>query len=181
MSNRDRERLRQTFGEDAALYDRARPGYPPQLFEDLSRLADIGPGSRVLEIGCGTGQATVPLVERGGEIVAVELGPAMAAVARRQLARFPSVTVIVSAFEDWPLPPRPFDTVIVATAFHWLDPEIRVTRVANALRPGGALATIATLESTPQDAQPRWLEDWPSNRRSVLRRQYLPPASGSDR
>lgn len=51
---------------------RARPGYPPQLFADLAQLAHIGPGSRVLEIGCGTGQATVPLAERGGEIVAVE-------------------------------------------------------------------------------------------------------------
>jgi SAM-dependent methyltransferase len=144
MSKRDRERLRRTFDEDAELYDRARPGYPDQLFDNLAGLADIGPGSRVLEIGCGTGQATVPLAERGGEIVAVDLGASMAALARKKLARFPSVTVIVSPFEEWPLPPEPFDTVVVATAFHWLDPETRVTRVADALRPGGTLATIAT-------------------------------------
>ncbi len=144
MARSDRERLRATFDEAAELYDRARPGYPPELFEDLAALAALGPEARVLEIGCGTGQATVPLAERGLAIVAVELGPGLAAVARRNLASFPSVAVVVAAFEDWPLPTRPFDLVLSATAFHWLDPAIRVTKAADALRPGGALATIAT-------------------------------------
>ena len=98
----------------------------------------------MLELGCGTGQATVPLAERGGAIICVELGAGMAAVARRKLARFPSVEVVIAPFEDWPLPPEPFDTVVSATAFHWLDPAIRVAKAADALRPGGALATVAT-------------------------------------
>jgi SAM-dependent methyltransferase len=98
----------------------------------------------VLEIGCGTGQATVPMAERGCVITAVELGGELAAVARRNLARFPAVDVVVSAFETWPLPAQPYNAVVSATAFHWLDPEIRVGRAAGALRPGGALATIAT-------------------------------------
>ena len=140
----DPERLRLTFDEDAERYNRARPGYPPALFDDLAALAGIGSGCRVLEIGCGTGQATVPLAERGCEIVAVELGAHMAAVARRNLAQFPSVQVITSAFETWPLPPEPFDVVVVATAFHWLDPAVRVAKAAEGLRPGGALATVAT-------------------------------------
>jgi SAM-dependent methyltransferase len=137
-------RLRETFDEVAELYDRARPGYPPELFDDLDRLAGTGPGCRALEIGCGTGQATVPLAARGCEVVAVELGAAMAAVARRNLARFPAVRVVVAAFEDWPLPDEPFDAVVSATAFHWIDPAVRVARAADALRPGGALATVAT-------------------------------------
>jgi SAM-dependent methyltransferase len=98
----------------------------------------------VLEIGCGTGQATVPLAERGCRIVAVELGAELAAVARRNLARFPDVEVVTGAFEDWPLPSEPFDLVLSATAFHWIDPAIRVVKSADALRPGGTLATIAT-------------------------------------
>jgi hypothetical protein len=84
------------------------------------------------------------MAERGCVITAVELGGELAAVARRNLARFPSVDVVVSAFEIWPLPGQPYDAVVSATAFHWLDPEIRVGRAAGALRPGGALATIAT-------------------------------------
>ena len=126
------------------MYDRARPSCPPAVFDDLAELAGIGPGRRVLEIGCGTGQATVPLAERGCEIVAVEIGPRMAAVARRNLAGFSSVQVVTSAFEAWPLPPAPFDAVVSATAFHWLDPAVRVVKAADALCPEGALATIAT-------------------------------------
>ncbi|MBV9281092.1 MAG: class I SAM-dependent methyltransferase, partial [Chloroflexi bacterium] len=136
MTDSDRLQLRRTFDQAAELYDRARPGYPRELFDDLTELAGIGPGCRVLEIGCGTGQATVPLAERGCQIVAVELGADMAAVARRNLARFASVTVVVSAFEDWPLPAGPFDAVVSATAFHWIDPAVRVTKAADALRPG---------------------------------------------
>jgi SAM-dependent methyltransferase len=137
-------RLRAIFDEDAERYDRARPGYPSALFDDLLALAGVGAGCRVLEIGCGTGQATVPLAERGCEIVAVELGPELADVARRNLARFPAVQVVTAAFEAWPLPPQPFDIVLSATAFHWIDPAVRVVKSADALRPGGVLATIAT-------------------------------------
>ncbi|HEY2791543.1 MAG TPA: class I SAM-dependent methyltransferase, partial [Micromonosporaceae bacterium] len=141
-SSDDYVRLRRTFNEDAQRYDRARPRYPLQMFDDLA--AAIPPGSRVLEIGCGTGQATVALAERGYRIVAVELGAQMATVARRNLARFDSVEVITAAFEDWPLPGEPFDVVFSATAFHWVDPAVRVSKSADALRPGGVLATVGT-------------------------------------
>ena len=140
----ERERLRATFDGAAELYNRARPLYPAALHEDLAQLAGLGPGSRVLEIGCGTGQATVPLARRGCQIVAVELGASMAAVARRNLAAFPAAQVVVSAFESWPLPPEPFDAVVCATAFRWVDPAVRMARTAGALRPGGALATVDT-------------------------------------
>lgn len=139
-----RERLRATFTEAAELYDRARPGYPAQLFDDLADLAGIGPGSRVLEIGPGTGQATVPLAARGCQVVAVELGADLAEVTRRKLADFPEAKVVHAAFEDWPLPVEPFDLVLSATAFHWIDPRVRVAKSAHALRPGGHLATVAT-------------------------------------
>ncbi|WP_261554931.1 class I SAM-dependent methyltransferase [Frankia tisae] len=144
MTNSDRERLRATFTEDAELYDRARPGYPPRMFDDLAAAVGLGPGCRVLEIGCGTGQATVPLARLGCPIVAVELGPEMAAVARRHLTGHENVEVLEAVFEDWPLPREPFDVVLAATAFHWIDPAVRVEKAAAALRPGGALATIAT-------------------------------------
>jgi SAM-dependent methyltransferase len=140
----DPRRLRATFTEDAELYDRARPGYPAPVLDDLVELAGLGPGRRVLEIGCGTGQMTVPLAERGCDVLAVELGREMAAVARRNLAGHPSARVVVAAFEDWPLPPEPFDVVLAATSFHWVDPAVRVEKSARALRPGGALATITT-------------------------------------
>ncbi len=139
-----REQLRRTFDEDAERYDRARPHYPAELVADLADLAGIGPGSRVLEIAPGTGQLTVPLAAMGCTVTAVELGPALAAVARRNLASFPGANVVNSAFEDWPLPAEPFDTAVCATALHWFDPAAWVTKVADALRPGGSVATVAT-------------------------------------
>jgi SAM-dependent methyltransferase len=140
----DRERLRLTFDEDAERYARRRPGYPEELFDDLARRVPLAPGSRVLEIGCGTGQATLPLARRGYHVTAVELGEAMAAAARHKVAAFDTVHIVRSAFEDWPLPEDGFDLVIAATSFHWVDPDIRMTKAADALRPGGALALITT-------------------------------------
>jgi SAM-dependent methyltransferase len=140
----DRVRLRATFDSVAELYDRVRPGYPAALFDDLARLAGVGPGCRVLEIGPGTGQLTVPLAERGCEIVAVELGPRLAAVARRKLRDFPGAEVVTGDFETWPLPAERFDLVIAATAAHWLDPAVATAKTAAALRPGGRIATVET-------------------------------------
>jgi SAM-dependent methyltransferase len=114
------------------------------LFDELANLAGLRPGARILEIGAGTGKATLPLAERNYRVTAIELGQSLAAVARRKLAGFPNVAIVVAAFEDWPLPPEPFDAVVSATAFHWLDSSVRVTKSAAALRPGGTLATIAT-------------------------------------
>ncbi len=170
MTQNNRDLLRSTFDQAAELYDRTRPGYPAALFDDLAELTSIGPGSRVLEIGPGTGQATLPLAERGCQVVAVELGADLAAVARRNLAGFPRVEVVTAAFEDWPLPAEPFDLVLAATAFHWIDPSVRVGKVADALRPGGSLATITTEHiaggdesffAEVQDCYVRWDPDTP--------------------
>ena len=136
--------LRTTFDEDAELYDKARPGYPAKLFDDLAALGGLGPGCRVLEIGAGTGKATVPIARRGCELVAVELGARMAAVAKRNLADCPNAQVLEADFETWPLPAEPFDLVVSATAFHWLDPAVRMVKAAQALRPGGFLAVVET-------------------------------------
>lgn len=144
MTDANREMLRTTFGQDAELYDQYRPGYPPQLFIDLAGLAGLGPQARVLEIGCGTGQATLPLAQLGCTVVAMDLSPDMAATARRNLAQFPNVTVVASAFEDWQPSNSTFDAVLSATAFHWLHPDIRMIKAADLLRPGGALGIIST-------------------------------------
>ena len=144
MSSSDRDALRLTFDTAAERYDRARPLYEPEIFDDLATLAELEPGSRILEIGCGSGQATLPLAERGYRIVAVELGARFAEIARRKLAAHQDVEVVVAPFESWPLPDEPFDAVVSANAFHWVDPTVRVTKAAEALRSGGNLAVIET-------------------------------------
>jgi SAM-dependent methyltransferase len=130
---------RATFDKAADDYDQWRGGYPNDVVEAIVNCSRIGPESRVLEIACGTGQLSVPLAERGVELVAVELGPHLAAFARKNLSRFSKASVETGSFESWPLPPEPFDAVVVANAFHWLEPELRFTKSAQALRQAGCL------------------------------------------
>jgi SAM-dependent methyltransferase len=144
--------LRDTFDEAPELYDRVRPGYPEEVFDDLVALARLQPGSRVLEVGCGTGQATVPLARRGPKVTAVELGGGLAEVARQNVASYPAVEIVNAAFEDW-LPPHDFDAVVAATSFHWLDAAVRLRRIEDALRPDGALAVISTHHVAGEDTR----------------------------
>jgi SAM-dependent methyltransferase len=145
----ERERRRATFGTVAEQYDRARPSYPAAVFDDLAALGGIPPGGRVLEIGPGTGQATVELARRGYEVVAVELSPELAAMARRNLAAFPHAEVVTADFEAWAGEPESFDAVVAFTAFHWLEPETRFARAARLLREDGALGVVQTNHVLP--------------------------------
>ena len=154
MTQDARETLRRTFDQDAELYDRARPGYPEQLFDDACALAGLGPGSAVLEIGSGTGHATLPLARRGCSVVCVELGRQLAAVARTKLARFPRVTIVTAPFETWTPPHRAFDAVFAASSWHWLDPDVRYVKAAALLRPGGALAIVRAARAHEEASDP---------------------------
>ena len=114
------------------------------------------PGTgRVLEIGCGTGQATLSLAERGLEVVGLELGPELAALARRKLAAFQNASIVNEPFESWE-PDGDFDAVVSFTAFHWIDPEVRFAKSAAVLRPGGALAVVQ--QHTVLNDDPFWIE-----------------------
>jgi SAM-dependent methyltransferase len=125
------------FGEVADLYDKARPSYPPALIDHLAGLA--AHGGRALDVGCGTGKATVLLAERGLSGVGLEPDPDMAAVARRNLARFPTWSVATGDFEDYRAD-GPFDLLTSAQAWHWLDPQQRFQQAARLLALGGWLA-----------------------------------------
>jgi SAM-dependent methyltransferase len=157
-SEATRRSRRRLFEEVAELYDRARPVYPDSVFADLVELAGLADGGRVLEIGCGTGQATVPLAECGLEIMCVELGEHLAAIARRKLAVFPSVEIVNAAFETWEPVRAEYDAVVAFTAFHWIDPEARYAKPARLLAPDGALAVVDTKHVLPSRGDEFWVE-----------------------
>jgi SAM-dependent methyltransferase len=135
-------RRRECFDAAAWDYARYRSGYPDEVVEDLVTSSRLHRGSRVLEVGCGTGQLTVPLAQQGMELVAVELGPNLAAMARRNLAGFPQARVEVSGFEEWPMPAAAFDAVVFVSSLHWINPSVRWSKPARALRPGGVLIIV---------------------------------------
>ncbi len=139
MAGIDRTR-RITFEEEADRFDATALTYPASLIDDVVKLARLTTGSRILEIGCGSGQATISFAERGFTITAVELGERLAQLAANKLRAFPNVQVIQHEFESWELPAQPFELVISAEAFHWIVPEIGIPKVARALIPGGMVA-----------------------------------------
>lgn len=137
-----REEWRSALDRVAEAYDRFRPGYPPELPTDLTFLAQLPCGGRILEIGCGTGQLTMPFARAGYAIVGLEPGKTLASLARAKLAPYPDVRIVVSTLEDWiPDTPR-FDLVLAAQSFHLVDPRRRLALVAELLSPRGALAVV---------------------------------------
>lgn len=154
----DRERLRETFDKAADLYQRARPDYPDELFDELVAVTGISPGDRLLEVGCATGKATLPLARRGFRITCIEPGASLAATARRNLSGF-DVDVIAERFEDWMLrQDEQFDLVFAATAWHWVDPGVRYVKAWEALRPEGHLAFWDAVHVFPEGGDPFFSE-----------------------
>ena len=160
----ERERLRRTFDAVAEEYQGARPEYPEALYEALISLTGVVAGvDELCEVGCASGKATLPLARRGFAICCVELGGALAAEARRNLAGFGRVRVEQAEFEAW-APGRGdrgdleawtageaagtvrddgvggFGLLFAATAWHWIDPAVKYRKAWSLLRPGGHLA-----------------------------------------
>ncbi|HXR24976.1 MAG TPA: class I SAM-dependent methyltransferase [Candidatus Binataceae bacterium] len=145
----ERDSMRTLFDAIARAYDAYRPGYPDALIADIVKLSSIPAGGRILEVGCGTGQATLPFAQRGYEIIAVEMGESMAAIARQKMREVPNVEIVTAKFEDWEPGDRKFDLVISATAFHWIAPQTGYPKAAQVLRPRGAIAIFSNIHPHP--------------------------------
>jgi SAM-dependent methyltransferase len=137
-------RRRESFDGVADLYARARPAYPHKLMRELKDLTSVGQGQRVLEIGPGAGQLSVPLAATGASYLGIELGANLATILTRRLESFPHAHVVVADFDHWAGTGEVFDLIVAATSFHWLDPATRVRKCARMLRNGGRLAIIRT-------------------------------------
>jgi SAM-dependent methyltransferase len=142
MAFRDEQRL--AFGLVAELYDRARPSYPAAAIDDVVAHAGLQPGDAVLEVGAGTGKATVLLAQRGLGVLALEPSPEMASVARERCRSLVGVRVVETEFERWQ-PTDVFAALISVQAWHWIAPEVRYQRAHVALGPGATLAAVWTL------------------------------------
>jgi SAM-dependent methyltransferase len=152
-------RLRTTFDRVAGLYQRARPDYPGELYADLLAITGLEPPAHLLEVGCGPGKATLPLARMGFRITAVELGAALAAEAGRNLAAFPGVSVVNASFETWEPPAAAgFDLVYAATAWRWVDPEVKYAKAAAVLAPGGHAAVWDAGHAFPAGFDPFFTE-----------------------
>jgi len=154
----ERERKAKSFDEVAEVYDRARPTYPEEVFDDLFSMSGLRAGSAVLETGAGTGKASVSLARRGCHLTCLEPGEQMAAIASRNLATFPNAKVITAQFENFETAAMSFDAIFAASSWHWLDPEIRYTKASRLLKPDGVLAIVTMEHAFPKDFDPIFTE-----------------------
>lgn len=168
----DRDRLRRhAFDARADEYRLARPPYPAEVYELLADRCGLAAGTRVLEIGAGTGLATGPMLARGADVVAVEPGDGMVGHLAADFAGHlnPSagarggrgwLRIVHSDFEHAELASEGFDLAVSATAFHWVPREVALPKLASLLRPSGSFVVWWNVFSDPtQPTQFRYALD----------------------
>lgn len=133
---------RRAFDTEAARYARARPRCPEAALDRVLEWGEVPAQGRVLEVGCGTGQATMSLGRRGLRVLALDLGEALLEQARSACAPWPGVAFERADFERWRPQGRRFDLGLSVQAFHWVQPSAGLATMAEAIRPGGALALV---------------------------------------
>ncbi|BAW06441.1 methyltransferase type 11 [Nocardia seriolae] len=136
--------MAESFGIDAARYDRTRPPYPAAMIEAVLAAT---PGRNLLDVGCGTGIEARRFRDAGCTVLGVEPDARMA-----DFARATGIEVEIGMFEQWDPAGRSFDGVISGTAWHWVDPVAGPAQAARVLRPEGRLALFWHVPDMPPEA-----------------------------
>lgn len=135
--------LEWTFDTVAAKYEKFRPGYTKDLYQTLFHYINIDSSSNVVEVGIGGGQATLPILEKGCTLTAVEYGENFAKLCEKKFERYPKFSVITEKFENVSFKDCQYDFVYSASAFHWVPEDIGYSKVYAMLKSGGAFARFA--------------------------------------
>lgn len=150
-SDLQRHEGRRLFGLDPIGYRNGRPDYPEAVYEILVERCGLGPATRALEIGPGTGLVTQRLLGEGAHVTAIEPDPAMASYLR-DVAASDDLEVVATSFEEAEVAHDAFDLAVAATSFHWVDQEVGLSKLGHALRPGGWVALWWTLFRDPSQS-----------------------------
>lgn len=131
-----------TFNEDVVNYDRWRPKYCKELFEDIMEYAQLNQEMKAIEVGIGTGQATKPFLLKGCEVTAIELGANLAEYTKEKYSGYKNLNVLNTTFEEFEYEEDSIDLLYSATAFHWIPENISYPKVMKMLKPKGTLAVF---------------------------------------
>ncbi len=129
------------FDAEAVAYDRYRPHYPEEIFDDIMELGELSPGAEAIEIGAGTGIGTAALVAHGLRVTAIEPSSSMRELAQEKVGD--TAQFVAGRFEDWPAT-EGVDLIVAFSAWHWVEPGKGIDLAADLLSPGGALAVAWT-------------------------------------
>lgn len=138
----NRNELGATFDTEVSLYEKMRPGYVDDLYKAIFGYVKIDGNSRAVEVGSGSGQATLPILKTGCEVTAVEYGENFSELLKEKFKDY-RFSVVTGKFEEVELEKDAYDLVFSATAFHWVPEEIGYPKVYEILKSGGAFARFA--------------------------------------
>ena len=132
----------------ADAYNKIRPRYPQKIINNAIEIAGIKPQNKILELGCGPGNATVAFVEREFNMVCLEPSLPACKLARQNCVAYPNVEIQQTTFEEWQLTENQFHAVLAATSFHWMNQKTVYQKAADALQDDGVLILLWNM--TPQ-------------------------------
>lgn len=150
--------LEWTFDTKASLYEKLRPEYAHELYKDIFNYAPISEASNVVEVGIGGGQATLPFLQTGCKLTAVEYGENFTELCKRKFINYPNFSIITGRFENMNFKDETYDLVYSASAFHWVPEEIGYSKVYAMLKRGGVFARFAN-SPYPDKGNPVLSED----------------------
>ena len=130
-----------SFNVYAKNYQTARPNYPDNLFELYSEKYDLKPGAEILEVGSGSGIASVELAKNGYKLTCIEPGEKLVEIAKEKLKDYKNINFEIKTFEDFKTDKK-YNAIMFFTAFHWVNHEDAFARMKDMLKPGGKIFII---------------------------------------
>jgi SAM-dependent methyltransferase len=137
-----KESFKYAFDSIAKTYDDIRPGYPESVINTIVTVSKIPTDGRILEIGCGTGQATLAFARLGYYMECLDIGKTMCSITRQKCSRYPKIRVHNRMFETWNPRFSQYDIVLAAQSFHWIEPAVGFLKISRLLKNKGSIALL---------------------------------------
>ncbi len=131
-----------SFDIFADNYNYVRPGYPEKMYKDIEEICNVSDKFNLLEIGAGSGIATVELAKLSCKVVGIEPGSNLAEIAKKQTAQFDNVDIQEKTFEEFKANDKSFDIVLALTSFHWISEFMKYQKVHNILKDDGSFCLV---------------------------------------
>jgi SAM-dependent methyltransferase len=148
--SKDLEQRKHWYGSVADDYNKVRPRYLQNLIDRVVGLAQLSSDATILEVGCGPGNATIAFARLGFSMWCLEPNPEFCQLVRHNCKDYPFVTILNTSLEEWELEASKFDVVLAANSWHWIPPEVKYQKAAQALRDNGFLVLLWNMTPEPK-------------------------------
>ena len=175
------DKLSKSFDKSAGDYLKSRSEYPIELIKYIIEAANLRSDSQILEVGCGSGQATIEFAARGYNIIAIDPAKQALELLAERCQKFPNVSLQQATFETFESPDSVFDLIISAQAFHWVEPTVVAKKMYPLLRPSGHVmlfwhmqdVEIGSPQAQLQALNSRYFDSYPTMNPPEYSREFL--------